>query len=489
MSGISLQNKVSLKKNILMNSIRVLMQILFPLISFPYASRVLLPDGIGKVNLTTSIVAYFVLVASLGISTYGVRNGSAVRDERDKFSIFIQEVFIVNLITTLISTIVFVFVVFFVDALIPYRTLMLISGITIIATPFGLDWLYGAKEDYAYITKRAIIFQFISLALLFILVKGPEDINKYAFISVFSTVGSNIINIIHSRSYVNWKFYGFKSYNLIRHLKPVMIIFGLNIACNIYMNMDKTMLGFLRNDAEVGLYTAAYKVNTILLSFLNAIGAVLLPRMSHHLAKGEEEESKELLKKSFNYILLLSFPMVCGLIFLSKPIIILFSGGEYIDAVPTMQILSLIILISGMGTTLSTQYFVVRGKEKVCLFASSCAAVVNFVVNIILIPKLGHSGAAIATVICEIVALIVLIMVIKRETQIRDLFRDVFSYLISSVVMIPFLVIINALVSIEILNVMLSVVVGAVVYFAVLILFKNKYLIYFLDEIKGKMKR
>jgi O-antigen/teichoic acid export membrane protein len=268
-----------------------------------------------------------------------------------------------------------------------------------------------------------------------------------------------------------------------------MIIFGLNIACNIYMNMDKTMLGFLKNDAEVGLYTAAYKVNTILLSFVNAVGAVLLPRMSYHFANGAHKEYKDLLRMSFNYILLLSMPMVCGLIFLSKPIIILFSGGEYIDAVPTMQILSLIILISGMGTTLSTQYFAVRGKEKVCLFASSCAAFVNFTLNILLIPKLGHVGAAIATVICEIVALIVLTMVMKRETQIRDLFRDVFSYIFASVGMIPFLVIINTFISAEIPRVILSVGAGTVIYFAVLVLFKNKYLISFVDEIKGKLKR
>ena len=479
---------MSLKKNIIFNGIRVLMQIIFPLISFPYASRVLLADGIGKVNFTTSVIAYFVLFASLGISTYGVRNGSQLRDDHDKFSIFVQELFSFNLITTIVTYAVFLAVAYFSDGLLSYRILLFIGSLNIIATPLGMEWLYGAEEDYSYITKRSIAFQFISLILLFVFVKSPADVNKYAFITVFSSVGSNVLNLLHSRRYVSWKFYGFKRYNLKRHIKPVMIIFGLNVACNIYMNMDKTMLGLLKNDREVGLYTAAYKINTILLSFVNSIGAVLLPRMSYHLSKGEKETYKKLLEKSFNYILLIAIPAVCGLIFLAEPIILLLSGESYLEAVPAMQVLSIIILISGMGTTLSTQYFVAQGKEKVCLISSCCAAVTNFFINLAFIPKWGSLGAAIATVACEIVALCVLLCFMKKETKLTPFFHKLASYLLATFCMIPFLIIINHMVSLHVLKIGLAVIIGVGVYFVILLLLKNEYLMGFLEELKIKKK-
>lgn len=480
---------MSLKKNIIFNGVRVLMQIVFPLISFPYASRVLLAEGIGKVNFTTSIIAYFVLFASLGISTYGVRTGSRLRDDHDKFSIFVQELFSLNLITTVVTYAVFLVVIFCANGLLSYRVLLLIGSLNIVATPLGMEWLYGAEEDYSYIAKRSIAFQFISLILLFIFVRGPEDVPAYAFITVFSSVGSNILNLLHSRKYVSWKFYGIKQYNLRRHIKPVLVIFGLNVACNVYMNMDKTMLGILKNDTEVGLYTAAYKINTILLTFVNSIGAVLLPRMSYHLAKGEKETYKTLLEKSFNYILLIAIPAVCGLIFLAEPIILLLSGESYLEAVPSMQVLSIIILISGMGTTLSTQYFVAQGKEKVCLISSCSAAVTNFVINIALIPHLGSLGAAIATVICEIVALCVLLYFMKRETKLSMFFHKTPWYLLATVCMIPFLLLIHQVIALAILKIVIAVVVGVSVYLGMLLLTKNEYLLDFLKEIRRKRER
>lgn len=478
----------SIKKNVIVNGIRVLMQILFPLISFPYASRILLADGIGKVNFASSIIAYFVLFASLGISSYGTRNGAKVRDDKDKLSIFTQELFFINMVTTIITYIIFVLCLYFVPKFVSYRNILLITSLSIICTPIGIDWLYGAIEDFGYITKRSIIFQFISLILLFVFVKDSGDIIEYTCVTIFSTVGSNILNIIHSRHFVNWKLYKLSDYNFIKHLKPILIIFGVNLACNIYMNLDKTMLGVLVNDYEVGLYTAAYKVNNIVLSFVNSVGAVLLPRMSYFISEQKIKEYHDLFYKSFNIVLMLAIPATIGLYMLSSELIFLLSGEQYFGAIPAMQILSLLILISGMGTTFSVQLFVPNDQEKVCLIASTCAAITNFISNLYFIPIFGAKGAAIGTIICEIVALIICLINAKKNINLKTLYKYTYHYLLGGIVVTLIVLGIKSIITNVYLILLLSVVLAATSYFIVLLLLKNKYFMDFFIQFKNTIK-
>lgn len=161
----------SIKKNVVLNALKVLMSMIFPLIAFPYASRVLGPSGVGKVDFSVSIVAYFVLLASLGITTYGIRQGATIRDSKEKLSTFVQEIFIINLVTTIIAYILFGLAIFSLVQLKPYLSVLLVTGLNIGFTTLGIDWLYGALEEYAYITIRSAVFQGVALILLFLLVR------------------------------------------------------------------------------------------------------------------------------------------------------------------------------------------------------------------------------------------------------------------------------------------------------------------------------
>lgn len=480
----------SLKLNIFFNGLRVLMQMIFPLISFPYASRILLPDGIGAVNFANSITAYFVMFASLGISTYAIREGAKLRNDIVKLSLFVQEIFYINVFTTMVSYLFFVLMLVFVKDLHAYNIILFISSLSIICTPLGIDWLYGAIEDYQYITIRSIIFQIFSLIILFTFVKKSTDLYMYAFVTVFSVVGSNICNLINSRKIITWQWFGWHSYDFFRHLKPILTIFGLNIACNVYMNLDKTMLGFITNDYQVGLYTTAYKVVGIIVSLINSIGNVMLPRISYQISIKNKSSYLFLLENSFNYMLIIAIPMTIGAILYSSHIILLLSGPDYSKSILAMQILSLLIIFSGLGNAISLQIFISNGYEKYSLYASMISAIVNLICNFYLIPIFKIEGAAISTIISEFFALILCIVLSSKIVNIKPLFNSIFSYFIASLIIIPIYLFVNSICSNTVLQLLMGVIISTFAYFIMLYVFKNKYLLFIVkNRIKFKSSK
>lgn len=191
--------KKSLGLNALLNGIRTVLNTLFPLITFPYISRVLSVENVGKYNFALSVIQYFLLIAALGISTYAVREGTKFRDDKKKFSIFANEIFTINIISTIIAYILLVFTVAAVPKFKDYAVIIAVFSIEILFTTIGTEWIYSIYEEYAYITIRSIIFKVISIILLFLLVKKPDDYIVYAGITVFANAGSNILNFIHAK--------------------------------------------------------------------------------------------------------------------------------------------------------------------------------------------------------------------------------------------------------------------------------------------------
>ena len=214
----------NLKTNVFFNILKSLMGILFPLISFPYASRVLLPEGIGKVNFVNSIVDYFLMIALLGINMYATREASKLRDDKEKLSVFSKEIFFINIVSTLIAFLCLASAIAFVSSFSPYRLLLIVSSTKILFMLIGFDWLYVAEEEFGYITLRSFVFQVMSLVFLFAFVRSSEDYVQYALIGVFSSVGSNICNFIHARKFIH--LFRAQICNIKRHLKPIFVFFG-----------------------------------------------------------------------------------------------------------------------------------------------------------------------------------------------------------------------------------------------------------------------
>ena len=215
----------SIKLNMFLNYIRTMLSLLFPLITFPYASRILMPEGLGKVNFARSIIQYFALLAMLGIKAYGVRECAKCRDDRDKLSKLCFELFTINIIATIGAYIILFWAMLMIPALSNYRMLLVVLSCTLLFNTIGMEWLYSGLEEYGYITLRSVFFQIISLILLFSMVHTKEDYLKYAAISVISSTGSNICNLIHVRKFISFDIS--KKLELKKHIKPVFVFFAI----------------------------------------------------------------------------------------------------------------------------------------------------------------------------------------------------------------------------------------------------------------------
>lgn len=477
----------SLKKNAILNLIKSIMGIIFPLITFPYSSRILLPEGIGKVNFANSIVSYFAMIAALGINTYATREAAKLRDNKIELTKFFKEVFLINLISTFIAYLLFFAAVFFIPKFSEYRVLLCVCSVSILMNTMGIGWLFTAEEEFGYITARSIVFQFISLGLLFAFVKTKDDFIWYASINVISSAGSNICNLFYSRKFINWK--QKTKYNLLHHIKPIMIFFGMSIVSSVYTMLDTSMLGFLSSNVEVGYYTAATKLNKIVLVALVAIIGVLLPRLSYYAEKKDFSQLKELFNKAFNCIIVLSIPAAVGLFLLSKDLTLLLSGKEYLPAVPSMRIINPILIFISLSNLIGIQLFTPIGKEKITLFSVIIGAVINLVFNSIFIPLYGAKGAAIGTVIAEFSVTLVQLIIARHYIFIKNQLKNLVQSLIASFIMAVLLVFVLKLNLLSLYKVIISIFSGVCIYGLILWLLHNEVFFYMLLFLKSKVRK
>lgn len=395
-----MEKRTSIKKNALLNGLRTVLNVIFPLITFPYISRVLSVDEIGKYNFSVSIVTYFLLLAALGIDKYAVREGSKFRDDREQISRFSSEIFSINIISTIITYGILFLVLFFVPKFNSYYACIIILSLQIFFTTIGTEWLYTIFEDYQYITIRSIVFKVISILLMFIFVREQGDYLNYAWVSVFATVGSNVLNFFHAKKYCRIKFT--IRFDWKRVLIPIMVIFASNVAIQIYVNSDITMLGFIKDDYTVGIYSISAKIYNIVKNVLTAILMVSIPRLSLFVGKKMQIDFDKLLLKVTNVLLIFVIPAMIGLIALSKDVILLIAGKEYLKAIPSLQILSCALIFSVFSTLFNQCVLLPYKREKKFLISSTFSAALNITLNFVFIPFLSEVGAAITTLIAEL---------------------------------------------------------------------------------------
>ncbi len=403
----------SLKLNFIMNIILTMSSFVFPLITFPYVSRILLPIGTGKVSFATSIITYFSMFAQLGIPTYGIRACAKVRDDREKLSKVAQELLIINLIMSVFSYTVLFLGIVFVPRLHEEKNLYIILSFTIILTAIGMEWLYKALEQYTYITLRSIFFKFIALIAMFLLVHKQEDYVIYAGITIFAASASNILNFVNAHKYIDLKFE--KKYNFTQHMKPIMVFFAMSCATTIYTNLDTVMLGFMTTNTDVGYYNAAVKIKVILVSIVTSLGTVLLPRASYYIEQGAMNEFRRITRKALNFVILIATPMMLYFICFAKEGIYFLSGRAYEGSIIPMQLIMPTVLFIGITNILGIQILVPMGREKIVLYSEIVGAVVDVIINICLIPQFASAGAAIGTLIAEIAVFIVQFWNLKDE--------------------------------------------------------------------------
>lgn len=407
--------KRSLKLNFVMNAILTMSSFIFPLISFPYVSRILLPEGTGKVSFATSLIAYFTMFAQLGIPTYGVRACARVRDDRKELTRTAQELLIINLVMTALSYAALIGALIFVPRLRQERALYLLVSLSMLFTTIGMEWLYKALEQYTYITVRSIAFKLVALIAMFVLIHSREDYVIYGGITILASSASGIFNFFHARRFIALRPVG--GYHFKPHLKAVAVFFAMACASTVYTNLDTVMLGFMTSDETVGYYNAAVRIKSILVSIVTSLGAVLLPRASYYVEHGQMEQFRKITRKALNFVFLAAVPMMIYFILFAKQGIFLLSGENYAGSVIPMQWIMPTLLFIGLSNVLGIQILVPLGRERVVLWSIVAGAAVDVVLNVLLIPRFGASGAAAATSAAELVVLAVQFVVLGKEAR------------------------------------------------------------------------
>lgn len=407
--------KKSLKLNFIMNAILTMSSFLFPLISFPYVSRILGPEGTGRVDFATSLIAYFLMFAQLGIPTYGVRACAKVRDDKRMLTKTAQELLIINLVMSVLSYAVLALALIFVPRLREDRVLYLVISLTIIFSTIGMEWLYKALEQYTYITVRSLIFKVVSLVAMFAMIHTKDDYLIYGGITILASSASYLMNFFHARKYISLRPVG--GYEFLPHLKAVAVFFAMACATTVYTNMDKVMLGLFLGPKSVylGYYGAATRIKSILVSIVTSLGTVLLPRASYYVQHGQMDEFRKISRKALNFVVVAATPLMLYFIYFARQGILLLSGEDYLGAVVPMQLIMPTLLFIGLTNILGIQILVPTGREKTVLYSVIVGAVTDVVCNLILIPQYQAAGAALSNMIAELAVLIFQIIALRRE--------------------------------------------------------------------------
>ncbi|MFY4479255.1 flippase [Latilactobacillus sakei] len=460
----------SLKISAFFNMLRTLLNIAFPLITFPYITRILSPDGIGKLDFSRSIISYFVLLAALGITQYAVREGSAIRDNVIIFNKFVNEIFTLNLLTALISYLLLIILLFSTSYLKQYSTLILIFSLQIIFNTLSVEWLYNIYEDFIYITIRSFIVQVVSIIGMFLFVKSKNDYIIYAWITTISMGGAYIFNFIHASKFINFKL-EFSS-RIFRHLQSTLILFFNNVASTIYLNSDVTIIGFMVGDYYVGIYSTAVKVYTIVKQVTNALLMSTLPRLSNYYNNQRVEEYLILLDNIFWAMFTLLAPSITGLIILRKAIVNIIAGNQYSQSTSSLYILSFGLLFSVLAAFIVHGILLVQREEKSILKITLISAIVNVVLNLITVPIFKEKGAAVSTVTSECIVVILGLMKARGKFSINFYLNKFLAIIIGCSAITMTCITINIFVANTILSVSLSVLLSAVIYGIILILFR-----------------
>lgn len=478
----------SLKKNSILNVIKTLSSIIFPLITFPYISRVLLPTNVGKVNFGSSFISYFSMIASLGITTYAIRECSAVSNDKEKLGKKSSEIFSINVCTTIVAYLLLAVALMTFRKLDVYRTLIIIQSTSILFTALGTDWLNTAMEDFKYITIRTVLFQVLSLILMFIFVRKETDYLKYAAISVFSTSGANIANIFYRKRFckvtftldMQWK----------RHFKPILLLFVMILAQTIFSSADVTMLGIMRSDYEVGIYSTAHKIENIISQVVSSLAWVVMPRMSAYYAEKNYEKINDLLRKTLELLMLIGIPAVAGTCMLSKEIVTIVGGDNFIEASLPLLILIFSFAFSLIGGSfLGNMVLLPSGNEKTYMIICCITAVINVGLNFLLIPEGGACAAALTTAVSSL--LIMIMLLIKKDKNIRldYLKQAMISPCIGAIAICLYCKVIKIFISGVFLKTGVCILGSIIIYGIIMIVLKNELCLQVLSNFKVRVKK
>lgn len=474
----------SLTKNTIFNVIYKLISLVFPLITASYVSRVLLSEGVGKVSYAQNIASYFIMLASLGIPTYGVKAIAEVRGSKKDLETTFSSVFILNICLSFFSSILYLVLISFVPAFKNDYLLYLVCGIQVFFTCINTDWFYSGLEEYTYIVTRSLIVKILSVIALFITVKTKEDYVYYALITSIAMVGNYVFNIVNIRKYVKLTFRGLE---IKKHMLSVISLAIILILGTLYNKIDITMLGFFADDSSIGYYSNAHKIIDIIVTTCAAFTAAFLPRLAYYF-KNEKENISSLLNNGVQALSFIVLPSMLGIFMVSPLITNVLFGSAFSNSSLTIRIFVPVIFFRAFGDLFCYQLLIASGNENKRLLANLISTILNVILNAVLIPLFSENGAAIASVISEAFVNAYLFILIKKQISFKINLRPFFQSVITSVLMILGYIpsaLINAG---EIIKLIIAVLGCGIMYLLSNVLLKNEMMFNILKKLKKRIE-
>lgn len=419
----------SIKKNFIYSGILTTANYIFPLIVYPYVSRVLGVTRIGTCNFVDSIVQYFILLSMFGITSIGVREIAKAKKNRNKLNQVYNNIFWTNALFTIISVILLVVVIFGVQDLYEYRKLLFIGVLKVISNFFLIDWLFRGLEEFKYITIRTLIVKCLYVIAIFLFIKEETDYTIYYLLTVLMITANSILNHRYSRTFVQISFRGIKCST---YIYPIIIMGVYSVMTSMYTTFNTAYLGFVAGDKEVGYYTTAHTLYGALLALFGAFTNVMLPRMSSLVSEGNIERFKYLLGKSSNILFSYSIPFVLLFIVYASEFIYMYAGKGFEGAILPMQISMPLMIIIGYEQIIITQGLLPLDKNKAVLVNAIIGAFVGVVLSLIIVAKLKSVGSTLVWTASELCVLISASLFINKylnyKFPILLLLKEIISY-------------------------------------------------------------
>lgn len=406
---------VSLKKNIFYSGILTTANYIFPLVTYPYVSRVLGVANIGVCNFVDSIINYFLILSALGIGTVGIREIAKSKGNQTNLQKTFSQLFTINTISTTIALVILLIAMHTVPKLQENYDLMWIGVLKLVFNYLLIEWFFKGLEDFKYVTTRTILVRSLYVLLVFIFVKTTNDVSIYYFLTSATIVVNAIINLIYARKLVKLKL-NFSS--LKEFSKSVCALGVYNVLTSLYTTFNVAYLGFVSSETQVGYYTTSTKIHTIILMAFTAVTGVLMPRMASILSEQKYAEYERLIKKSISILLAFSIPCVMLIEIFAPLIIKIIAGPGYEGAVLPLRIIAPLVLIIGLEQIIITQSLMPMGKDRAVLINSIIGALIGLSANLILVPYLLSVGSAIVWLVSEIAVMCSAFFFFKKEWTI-----------------------------------------------------------------------
>ncbi|MDT2297868.1 flippase [Enterococcus faecium] len=446
-------------KNFMYNIVYQIFIFIIPLISTPYISRALGVENVGIYSYTYSIVYYFMLCGLIGINNYGSRKIAKSSDDKEKMSENFINIYCLQFILTSIMIAAYYIYIFFM-----YRynlKIMLIQSIFLLSVLLDINWFFFGIEKFKITISRNIIIKVLSLILTFVFVKDSNDLWKYTLLMSGSTFISQAYLWLYIKKYIKFSKPSFKE--IMKNLNPCLILFIPIIAYSIYRVMDKTMIGMFSNTIELGNYESAEKIINIPISFITALGTVMLP----HMSKTNDKEYERKIMDTFRLTFFFIMPMCFGTFLVSSDFSTIFFGKEFEITGNIIKLLIPTVIFTSIANVIRTSYLIPKEKDNIYVYSTIIGAAVNLVLNLIFIRKYGAYGACIGTIVAEFFVMLYQIVCTKNFIDYKKVVKIFMKYLYKSMAMALIIIVIGCLIKNIYLKLLLQVFIAVLVYFCI----------------------